>query len=54
MHINIELFVLLKKIEMLNFSPQNPPLLAVTFQTQGMEVNINYMPRWIHLHRTPK
>jgi hypothetical protein len=29
-------------IKILNFSPQNPPLLAVTFQTQGMEVNINY------------
>ncbi len=36
------------KILILNFSPQNPPLLAVTFQTQGLEVNINYIPPLIN------
>jgi hypothetical protein len=45
MHINIELIVLLK-CEDLNFKLQSleSPLLAVTFQTQGLVVNINYMP----------
>jgi hypothetical protein len=47
-------YVLHSCIKILIFSPQNPPLLAVTFQTQGLEVNINYMSPRIHLHRSPK
>ncbi len=41
---------MLWKCKHLYFKFQSPefPLLAVTFQTQGLEVNINYMPPRIH------
>jgi hypothetical protein len=43
MHINIELFVLLK-CEYLNFKLQFQNPLSLRSLSQGLEVNINYMP----------
>ncbi len=34
------------------FESQESPLLAVTLQTQELEVNINYMPPWIPQNRS--
>ncbi len=53
MHFNIELFVLWK-CEDLNFKLQSPesPSPCGHFQTQGLEVSINYMPPWIQNPKT--